>query len=184
MSSAVARLNQQELDNKVPDEASWHNDYKDTAWVKMRGLNSDLTEGDILCVFSQFGEIDDLNLVRDASTGRILVCLIKFEQFKSAWLTVDNFNDVELVGQRISVDHHREAVRKPKRGDPELSMEDRLQSVQSGRRYQEEEEEEEAAFSLNKGVDVFGAAAEASKAKRLKSWKLTDQKKKKKRSKE
>ena len=110
------------------------------------------------------------------------MCLIKFEQFKSAWLTVDNFNDVELVGQRISVDHHREAVRKPKRGEPELSMEDRLQSVQPGRRQQLHDEEEE--FSLAKGVDVFAAAQEAGNAKLLKSWKLTDHKqKKKKRSK-
>lgn len=165
MAQVVARLNQQELENKVSDSASWHNDYKDTSWVKVLGLNSELSEGDILCVFSQFGEIDDLNVVREAGTGRIRVCLIKYEQFRSAWLTVDNFNGAELVGQRLQVDHHRESVkRRRKRGEEDLSFADRLDRVQPGQAYAQGEE----GLSLSQGHDVF-----AAQAKRVKTWKLS-----------
>ena len=50
---------------------SWHNEYKDSAWIFVGGLPYDLTEGDIICVFSQFGEIVHINLVRDLSTGKV-----------------------------------------------------------------------------------------------------------------
>jgi RNA-binding motif X-linked protein 2 len=33
-------------------------------------LSFDLTEGDILAVFSQYGEIVDVNLVRNDETGK------------------------------------------------------------------------------------------------------------------
>ncbi|KAH9260226.1 hypothetical protein BASA81_001395 [Batrachochytrium salamandrivorans] len=167
MAQVVARLNQQELENKVSDSASWHNDYKDTSWVKVLGLHSALSEGDILCVFSQFGEIDDLNVVREAGTGRIRLCLIKYEQFKSAWLTVDNFNGAELLSQRLQVDHHRESVkRRRKRGEEDLSFADRLDRVQPGQAYAEDGASD--GLSLSQGHDVFAAPA-----KRVKTWKLS-----------
>jgi RNA-binding motif X-linked protein 2 len=31
---------------------------------------SELSEGDVLCMFSQWGEIEDINLVRDEATGK------------------------------------------------------------------------------------------------------------------
>ena len=33
--------------------ASWHNDYKDSAWVFIGGLSRKLSEGDVIAVFSQ-----------------------------------------------------------------------------------------------------------------------------------
>lgn len=36
----------------------------------MGGLNFGLTEGDVAIVFSQYGEIVDLRLVRDKDTGK------------------------------------------------------------------------------------------------------------------
>ena len=38
--------------------ASWHHKYKDSAWVYVGGLSFDLSEGDIICVMSQWGEIE------------------------------------------------------------------------------------------------------------------------------
>ena len=129
--TSIAKLNQRELDAGISDAASWHNDYKDTSWVKIRGLDSRLSEGDVLCVFSQFGEIEDMNLIRRGEL--IPLCLIKFERFKSAVLTVDNFDGVELLGSRLSVDHHRETLKKPKRGEAPMSFADRLEQVQPGK---------------------------------------------------
>lgn len=34
-------------------DKSWHRDYKDSAWIYVGGLEYGLTEGDIICVFSQ-----------------------------------------------------------------------------------------------------------------------------------
>ena len=51
------------------DSASWHEKYNDSAYVFIGGLDFSLTEGDIIQVFSQFGEVVDCNLVRDQDTG-------------------------------------------------------------------------------------------------------------------
>ena len=33
---------------------SWHDEYKDSAYVFIGGLNYELTEGDVITIFSQF----------------------------------------------------------------------------------------------------------------------------------
>lgn len=35
------------------DKRTWHAKYKDSAWVYVGGLPYQLTEGDVICVFSQ-----------------------------------------------------------------------------------------------------------------------------------
>ena len=148
----ITRLNEQELARGIPDSASWHNDYKDTAWVRVLGLNPELTEGDIICVFSQFGEIEDLKLIRDPTNGRSKgFCFIKFEQFKSAVLTVDNFNEAVLLGRVLKVDHHREVFRRGKRHE-NMTLEEILKDVAPGSAYIGKEISGE--FSLEKGMDI------------------------------
>ena len=34
------------------------------------GLSYELTEGDVICVMSQWGEVEDINLVRDKATNK------------------------------------------------------------------------------------------------------------------
>jgi RNA-binding motif X-linked protein 2 len=46
-------LNKKELLQNLTDTASWHDQYKDSAYVFIGGLPFELTEGDILCIFSQ-----------------------------------------------------------------------------------------------------------------------------------
>lgn len=86
--------------------SSWHKQYKDSAWIFVGGLHFDLTEGDIICVFSQYGEIVNINLVRDkktgASRGSAFIC---YEDQRSTVLAVDNLNGIKLVGRIIRVDH-------------------------------------------------------------------------------
>lgn len=86
--------------------SSWHSIYKDSAWIFIGGLNYELNEGDIITVFSQYGEIVNVNLVRDKVTGKskgfAFVC---YEDQRSTVLAVDNLNAITLVGRIIRVDH-------------------------------------------------------------------------------
>merc|ERR1711982_103039 len=76
---------------------SWHNEYKDSAWIFTGGLPYDLTEGDVICVFSQYGEVVHINLIRDHKTGKSkgfgFIC---YEDQRSTILAVDNLNGMKL----------------------------------------------------------------------------------------
>ena len=104
----IDRINALELKQGIygGGKGSWHEDYKDSAWVYIGGLNYELSEGDVICVMSQWGEIEDVNLVRDKETGKSMgFCFIKFEDQRSTILAVDNFNGVKLLGSTLRVDH-------------------------------------------------------------------------------
>ena len=49
----LQKLNQRELELGLTNKKSWHDKYKDSAWIFVGGLPYDLTEGDVVCVFSQ-----------------------------------------------------------------------------------------------------------------------------------
>ena len=49
--------------------ASWHYEYRNSAYIYIGGLNFKMNEGDIVTVFSQFGEVVDCRLARDRKTG-------------------------------------------------------------------------------------------------------------------
>ncbi|XP_036075774.1 RNA-binding motif protein, X-linked 2-like [Rousettus aegyptiacus] len=102
----VSELNEREAHTAVASTASWHSEYKDSAWIFVGGLPFELTEGDILCVFSQYGEIVNINLVRDQKTGKSKgFCFICYEDQRSTVLAVDNFNGIKIRGRTIQVDH-------------------------------------------------------------------------------
>ena len=50
----ILHLNAAETEQNVPFTSSWHQTYKDSPWVYFGGLSSELSEGDIICMFSQF----------------------------------------------------------------------------------------------------------------------------------
>ncbi|CAG9132128.1 unnamed protein product [Plutella xylostella] len=100
----VLKLSERELSGN--SKSSWHDQYKDSAWVFIGGLPYDLTEGDIICVFSQYGEIVNINLVRDKATGKSrgygFLC---YEDQRSTILAVDNLNGIKILGRTVRVDH-------------------------------------------------------------------------------
>tara|TARA_B100000787_G_C16074054_1_gene241293 strand:- start:330 stop:629 length:300 start_codon:yes stop_codon:yes gene_type:complete len=49
---------------------SWHAQYKDSAYVYIGGLSDGLSEGDVIVIASQFGEVVDINMPRDKKTGK------------------------------------------------------------------------------------------------------------------
>ena len=65
----------------------------------MGGLPFDLTEGDVIAVMSQYGEIVDVNLVRDRDTGKSKgFSFVAYEDQRSTVLAVDNLNGFEVRG--------------------------------------------------------------------------------------
>ena len=103
----IKALNENDIKNGIFDHKhTWHSEYKSSAYIFIGGLPYDLTEGDVLCVFSQYGEIVNINLVRDKKTGKSqgygFLC---YEDQRSTILAVDNLNSIKLGGRTIRVDH-------------------------------------------------------------------------------
>ncbi len=68
-----------------------------------------MNEGDLVTVFSQYGEVVDCRLARDKTTGRSRgFGFLAYEDQRSTVLAVDNLNGIELCGRTILVDHVRE----------------------------------------------------------------------------
>lgn len=91
----VLKLSENEI--KTGGKSSWHDQYKNSAWIFVGGLSYDLSEGDVVCVFSQYGEIVNINMVRDKKTGKTKgFCFICYEDQRSTVLAVDNLNGIKV----------------------------------------------------------------------------------------
>ncbi|KAF8397306.1 hypothetical protein HHK36_016219 [Tetracentron sinense] len=102
----IQNINSKEAALGISEDASWHAKYKESAYVFVGGIPFDLTEGDLLAVFSQCGEIVDVNLVRDKGTGKSKgFAFIAYEDQRSTTLAVDNLNGAQILGRIIRVDH-------------------------------------------------------------------------------
>ncbi|EGF82196.1 hypothetical protein BATDEDRAFT_34645 [Batrachochytrium dendrobatidis JAM81] len=113
----IQKLNALELERGLTDKGSWHNQYKDSAYIYIGGLPYHLTEGDVICVFSQFGEVVDLDMVRDKETGKSKgFAFLAYEDQRSTVLAVDNLNGIQISGRVIRVDHTAK-YRGPRRDD-------------------------------------------------------------------
>ncbi|KAF7652687.1 hypothetical protein LDENG_00093910 [Lucifuga dentata] len=128
----INELNEREADLGVNESVSWHSEYKGSAWVFVGGFPYELTEGDIICVFSQYGEIVNINLVRDKKTGKSKgFCFVCYEDQRSTVLAVDNFNGIKIKGRTIRVDHVKD-YRPPKDSDDIDDMTKRLREEGCG----------------------------------------------------
>jgi RNA-binding motif X-linked protein 2 len=65
-----------------------------------------MNEGDIVTVFSQFGEIVDCRLIRDKETGKSKgFAYLAYEDQRSTDLAVDNLNGSSVCDRVLKVDH-------------------------------------------------------------------------------
>ncbi|OIW16509.1 hypothetical protein TanjilG_32179 [Lupinus angustifolius] len=102
----IQNINSKEAALGIGEEASWHSKYKDSAYIFVGGIPFDLTEGDLIAVFAQYGEVVDVNLVRDKGTGKSKgFAFIAYEDQRSTTLAVDNLNGAQILGRIIRVDH-------------------------------------------------------------------------------
>lgn len=47
----IKKLSEQDLEKGY--KSTWHEQYRRSAWIYVGGLSYDLSEGDIICIFSQ-----------------------------------------------------------------------------------------------------------------------------------
>ena len=88
------------MEKIVKEEASWHHEYRKSAYIFIGGLNFNMNEGDLVTVFSQWGEIVDCRIARDKKTGKNLgFGFIAYEDQRSTILAVDNFNGIDFCGR-------------------------------------------------------------------------------------
>ncbi|KAF7538618.1 hypothetical protein G7054_g2827 [Neopestalotiopsis clavispora] len=144
----IQTLNKRELEAGIYDPAaSWHADYRDTAFVNFGGLPYNLSEGDVLTIFSQFGEPVFLKLARDKETGKSKgFGWLKYEDQRSCDLAVDNLGGAEIAGRLIRVDHARYKARDDEdESEFRVGWEDlkRRERQDRGERSESESEEEQ-----------------------------------------
>ena len=100
------KISKQEILQGVPESASWHARYKHSAYVFAGGLPFDLTEGDVLTVFAQYGELVDVHNVKDRDTGKYRgFSFLAYEDQRSTVLAVDNLNGATVGGRTVRVEH-------------------------------------------------------------------------------
>ncbi|KAH8096717.1 hypothetical protein BXZ70DRAFT_858335, partial [Cristinia sonorae] len=100
----INKINERELD--LGTTGSWHDDYKDSAYIFIGGLNTELTEGDVIAIFSQYGEVMDVNMPRDKTTGKPRgFAFLMYEDQRSTILAVDNLNGAKVLERTLRVDH-------------------------------------------------------------------------------
>lgn len=99
ITKSVDHLNDQELKRGVAGSAaSWHEQYRNSAYIHVGNLDYALTEGDIYTVFEQYGSIVDLDYKRDSKTGIPKgFCFLAYEDQRSTDLAVDNFNGIQVL---------------------------------------------------------------------------------------
>ncbi|KAL8695727.1 MAG: hypothetical protein Q9201_007973 [Fulgogasparrea decipioides] len=120
----IQRLNKLELENGVAPEASWHRDHADSAYIYVGGLPFDLSEGDIITIFSQFGEPTFVKLVRDKETGKSKgFAFLKYEDQRSTDLAVDNLGGATVMGRVLKVDHTRYKKRDDEEEEDQMQIE-------------------------------------------------------------
>lgn len=99
-------INLAELENGTSDDASWHYDYRDSPYIFIGGLPFDIQEPDILIIFSQYGVITHLKLVKDPQTGKSKgFAYLRYHNYQSCVLAIDNFNGIQIFDRFIKVDH-------------------------------------------------------------------------------
>ncbi|KAF9226778.1 RNA-binding domain-containing protein [Gyrodon lividus] len=100
----INKINERELE--LGASASWHDEYKDSAYIFIGGLHFDLTEGDVITIFSQYGEVMDVNLPRDKTTGKTKgFGFLMYEDQRSTVIAIDNLNGANVLEKTLRVDH-------------------------------------------------------------------------------
>lgn len=160
----IEKINQEELDRGIAGtSASWHAQYSKSAWVYVGNLDHELTEGDILCVVSQYGEVEDIHLAREEDTGKSRgFAFVKYEDARSCVLAVDNFVGVQLLGRSLRVDHV-EKYRLPKKLLEAEEGEESAPDLGAGHAYKDAELSNE--YNILQGQDVFAPVNQSNPAK-------------------
>ena len=97
---------------------------QDSAYIYVGGLSLELTEGDVITIFSQYGEIMDIHLPRDKDTGKKRgFGFLMYADQRSTVLAVDNLNGTTVLDRTLRVDHVKQ-YNQPKVRDDEGELQE------------------------------------------------------------
>lgn len=100
------KITKKEIELGLFEKASWHARFAHSAYIFAGGLDYELTEGDLLAVFAQYGELVDVHLVRDKSSGKSKgFAFLAYEDQRSTVLAVDNLSGATVASRKIRVEH-------------------------------------------------------------------------------
>ena len=166
----IQRINNLELEKGLTNTSgSWHTKYKDSSWVYAGNLPNNLTEGDVICILSQYGEIDDMHLVRDSDSGKSKgFAFVKYEDARSCVLAVDNLTGSVVLGRTLRIDHV-EKYRLPKHVQDKEEEDEKQQQQQANNNSDDEGgsagvaevghaykgQELASSFNIQSGHDLF-----------------------------
>ncbi|RCK60793.1 U2 snRNP component ist3 [Candida viswanathii] len=158
----INQINQKELNSNTPYKSSWHYDYRDTNYIYIGNIPFNLAEQDVIIIFSQYGIPTHINLVKDKETGKHRgFGFLKYANFKSCILAIDNFNGIKLGDRILRVDHNyyklrgnekeddylinydevRKEIEEKGRKEQVKLIEDKKDSLTEGKTEEEEDEE-------------------------------------------
>ena len=160
----IEKINQLELDRGIAGtSASWHSQFANSAWCYVGNLDHQLSEGDVLCIMSQYGELEDIHLVREEDTGKSRgFAFVKYEDARSCVLAVDNFCGIKILGRSLRVDHV-EQYRLPKKLQERENEKDGKPAASSGSGHAYEGMELENKYNIDQGMDLFAAPAQGKR---------------------
>ncbi|KAI3407060.1 hypothetical protein KGF56_000148 [Candida oxycetoniae] len=128
----INQINQKELASKsISYKSSWHYDYRDTNYIYIGNIPQSITAKELIVIFSQYGVPTHLNLVGDNSGkegeggeggkgGHRGFAFLKYANFKSCILAIDNFNGIKLGDRILRVDHNYYKLHANEREDDYL----------------------------------------------------------------
>ncbi|CAG8589598.1 11830_t:CDS:2 [Dentiscutata heterogama] len=176
----IQRINSQEIERNISASGSWHAQYKDSPYIFVANVPFDLTEGDLIAVFSQYGEILDIQLARDKSTGQSKgFAFLKYEDQRSTVLAVDNLNNIQLLGRTIRVDH---ASAETKDGRRRTGMNAAPQSIKDEGKSSDSDSEDEFADKFDPDDPMRDYLIKKLKKEKKKAKKRAKKEKKEKKS--
>lgn len=104
-SARIRAINERELAKNTADNASWHAEYADTPYIYVGNLHEQIVDKDVLTIFSQYGNPTHINMVKNEKGGSRGFAYLKYEDYRSCVLAVDNLNGVEVFKRPLRVDH-------------------------------------------------------------------------------
>ncbi|KAH9943191.1 uncharacterized protein BXZ73DRAFT_40667, partial [Epithele typhae] len=148
----INKINEKELE--LDSKGSWHDEYKDSAYIFVGGLPRELTEGDVITIFSQYGEIMDVNLPRDKETGKPKgFGFLMYEDQRSTVLAVDNLNGAKVLDRTLRVDHVKNYKQSKTKGEDGEWVEPEDQSL-NAKPQMLVDEDEAFASSASSGPEI------------------------------
>ena len=163
----IQRMNRQELERGMVyldrnyRGGSWHEKYLASAWVYVGGLSEKLSEGDVVCILSEFGEVEDVNLVRAEDTGKSRgFAFLKYEDSRSCVLAVDNLTGTKVLGRTLCCDHVEE-YRLPKHLKDRQDGDEQEKDVKWEVGHAYKGQELASNYDLNTGQDLFAPIVES-----------------------